>query len=68
MAMKQLPRTILFSFGIALCLFMIASVGSVVLTDGESAFGPSEARTVFMVSFLVSLIFFLGRSLLRGKK
>lgn len=67
-ATRQLPRTILFSFGIALCIFMIVSVGSVVLTDGENTFGPSEARIVFTTSFVVSFIFFFTRSLLRGKK
>lgn len=68
MALKQLPRTVLFSFGVALGLFMIASVGSVVLTDGEHAFGPREARLVFTSTFIVSFIFFVVRALLRGKK
>jgi len=66
MVMKQLPRAILFSFGIALCMFMIASIGSVVLTDGENAFEPREARIIFIASFVVSFIFFLIR-LLRNK-
>ena len=67
-AMKQLPRTLLFSFGVALSLFIIASVGSVMLTDGELAFGPREARLVFASTFVASFIFFSVRALLRGKK
>jgi len=67
-AMKKLPQTLLFSFGMAICLFMIVFVGSVVLTDGGGAFGPGEGRTVFTGSFLVALVFFLARSLRRGEK
>jgi len=64
--MKQLPRAILFSFGISLCMLMITSIGSVVLTDGENAFEPREARIIFISSFVVSFVFFLIR-LLRKK-
>jgi len=67
-AMKQLSRIVIFSFGIALCLFMIVSAGSAVLTNGEHTFGPSEARLVFTITFVVSFIFFFVKALLRWKK
>lgn len=66
-ALKQLPRAVLFSFGIALCLFMIASIGSMVLTGGDRAFGPSEARIVFATAFVISLIGFAAVALLRAR-
>lgn len=65
--LKQLPRAALFSFGIALCLFMLASVGSMVLTGGERAFGPSEARIVFGTAFVISLIGYAVIALLRAR-
>lgn len=66
-ALKQLPRAALFSFGIALCLFMLTSLGSMVLTGGEHAFGPSEARIVFVTAFVISLICFAAVALLRAR-
>lgn len=65
--LKQLPRIALFSFGTAIGLFMIASIGSMVLTDGERAFGPSEARVVFTAAFAISLIGFVVVALLRAR-
>lgn len=62
---EQLPRTALFSFGSALGLLMIASVGTLVLSDGRTSFGPSEARFVFAGNFILSFAFFFVRSLLR---
>lgn len=66
-ALKQLPRAALFSFGIALCLFMIVSIGSMVLASGERALGPSEARIVFTAAFVIALICFAVGALLRAK-
>jgi hypothetical protein len=66
-ALKQLPRAALFSFGIALSLFMLASMGSMVLTGGEHIFGPSEARIVFATAFSISLICFVAVALLRAR-
>ena len=68
MAIKQLPKTMVFSFGLALCVLLIVTVGSMVLTNGEYHFGPSNARHVFTVAFLVLFVFFSIRALLRGKK
>lgn len=66
-AIKQLPRAVLFSFGIALCLFMIVSFGAMVLTDREHAFGPGERRLVFATAFVVSFTFFSVKALLQGE-
>lgn len=66
-ALKQLPRAALFSFGIAICLFMFASIGSMALTSGEQSFGPSEARIVFAIAFVISLIGYAVAAVLRAR-
>ena len=65
-AIKQFPRTALFSFGVALGSLMVSSVGSIILTDGGYAFGPSDARFVFACAFAITFIFLFVRTLLRG--
>jgi hypothetical protein len=58
----------MFSFGIAICLFMIASIGTMVFTGGEHAFDPSEARSVFVTAFVIAFTCFAARALLRGRR
>ncbi len=65
--LQQLPRAALFSFGIAVCVFILASVGSVGLAGGEYAFGPSEGRIVFKAAFVVSLVVYVVVAMLRAK-
>ena len=65
--LKQLIRAALFSFGIAICLFVLISVASTVATGGERSLDPDDARTVFTTAFVISLIFFVAVKMLRTK-
>ena len=66
-AAKHLPRAVLMSFGVALAAFIVASVGSMVLSGGAYAFGPGTARLVFTSVFVLALVIFVTRALLRAK-
>ncbi|MCL2525402.1 MAG: hypothetical protein FWF20_11925 [Betaproteobacteria bacterium] len=65
--LKPLFRIAMFSFGTAVGLTMIVSVGLIVLTGGEHVGGPSEGRTIFHVAFAISLIGYVVAAVLRGK-
>jgi len=63
---SKLSKIVMFSFGIAVCLLVVASIGSVILSSGSLVFGPKEARTVFSVAFVASLVGLLGVELVRS--
>jgi len=54
--LRALSRAAVFSFGIALCLLLIAAIAWPMLAGSERAYGPNEARVVFSIAFLVALL------------
>lgn len=58
-SLKEIPKLVVFAFGIALALFMIAPFGAMVFSGGRNAFDPNIARIVFGVLFLVSLLYMI---------
>lgn len=66
-ALKQLPRLVVFSFAVALVVFIFISIGSIVFSGGKHAFDTNEARFVFITVFIVSLIYLFVKALVRAK-
>jgi ABC-type nickel/cobalt efflux system permease component RcnA len=66
--LRQLPRMLLVSFGTALCVLMVATIASMVLTSGERTFGADEGRLAFTISFAVSFLTYAVVVLLRATR
>jgi hypothetical protein len=66
--LRQLPRMLLVSFGTALCVLIVATMASMVLTSGERPFGPDEGRLAFSISFAISFLTYAVVVLLRAAR
>ena len=64
---KGLLRVVLFSFGIALIVVMIAAVAVPMWPGGEQGLTPETSRTVFRSSFVLSALAALAFNLIRGR-
>ena len=56
--MKDIPLLLAFSFGLAICSFMIIAVGATVIWQGSYSFDPSAARQIFgpLVLFWLAIL------------
>jgi len=61
--LKELPKLVALSFGLAFCALALVSIGATVLTRGSYFLNPNRARAVFAPAFLVALIFLILRRL-----